>query len=298
MTGTWYKGRVSLSHRRALVLMATAAVLFGVMAYLTKHATARLGGAQAAFIRFVIGALVAGAQAGVRKQALRPNRWDLLVARGVLGGVAVLLYFMALSKIPVGTATLLHYTAPIWTAGFAALFLHERLRRPTVIALAVALAGVALVVYGQGKALGGVFGWQLLAVGSAVVSGAAVTTIRAARRHDGAWEIFMSMCVIGMLCTAPFAFANWGEPTSREWLLLVSMGLVAVVAQILMTHAFGALPAATGGIIQQLTVGTALFLGVLVDNEPLTGLSAAGVLLTLGGVSLAARVSATTHGRT
>jgi hypothetical protein len=50
---------------------------------------------------------------------------DLLIYRGVFGGLAVLLYFLAIAHIPVGLATLLIYTAPVWSATFAALFIDE-----------------------------------------------------------------------------------------------------------------------------------------------------------------------------
>jgi drug/metabolite transporter (DMT)-like permease len=274
--------------------MVAAAVLFGLMAWLTKHATRRLPGAEAAFVRFTVGTVVGAAQALVRGAPLRPNRWDLLVTRGVLGAFAVLLYFMAIERIPVGTATLLHYTAPIWTALFAAAFLREPVRPATALALAVAVAGVGLVVRGQGAVLGAGGAWAFLALGSAVISGAAVTSIRAARRWDGAWEIFLSMCVIGMICTAPPAFASWQAPTPVEWFLLLSVGVVSVAAQMFMTHAFGVVEAATGGIVQQLTVITAITLGMAVDGERLGPLAAVGAALTLGGVSLAARVRSTT----
>jgi drug/metabolite transporter (DMT)-like permease len=67
-----------------------------------------------------------------------------------------------------------------------------------------------------------------------------------------------------------------------------------VIAQVAMTHAFGAVEAATGGIIAQITVITALSLGYFLDAEPLGRLSLAGAALTILGVSLAARVSAKT----
>ena len=38
-----------------------------------------------------------------------------LLYRGVFGGVAVLLYFLAIEHMPVGMATLLNYSSPIWS---------------------------------------------------------------------------------------------------------------------------------------------------------------------------------------
>lgn len=283
-----------LTRRLGLIELALSALLFGLMAYLTKHATRRLSGAQAAFVRFAVGLLAIGLRGVIVGARLQPRRFDLLFLRGLFGGIAVLGYFVAIQQIPVGTATLLHYTAPVFTTLFAALFLRERPPAAGGFALAAAALGVSLVVWGQGQVLGGAYGWQFLALGSAVISGAAVTSIRAARRYDGPWEVFTAFCLIGLVCTAPLALLDWRSPAPREWLLLVAVGLVAVVAQVLMTHALGAVEAATGGIIGQVTVITAMLLGHWVDGEPLTAVSGAGAILTLGGVSLAARVSSRT----
>src|SRR5262249_10891318 len=147
-------------------------------------------------------------------------------------------------------------------------------------------AGVALVVVGQGRALGGAYLWQALGLLSAVVSGAAVTAIRAARRTDGAWEVLGAFCLVGMLCTAPFALPMWRWPGPAAWLLIVVVGLLAATGQLLMTHALIAVEASTAGIVSQLTVVTALGLGSVIDGEPFTALSAVGAALTLAGISL------------
>jgi drug/metabolite transporter (DMT)-like permease len=238
-------------------------------------------------IRFVIGLLVVLAQAAARRRPLRVVRGDLLLMRGAFGGVAVLCYFLSIARLPVGTATLLNYTAPIFTSLFAARFLGERLRGLGLAAMAVAGTGVVLVVIGEGAALGGAYIWQAIAVGSAVLSGAAVTSIRAARRTDGAWEVFGAFCAIGILCTAPFAVPEWKSPAGTEWALLLAVGLLAALAQVLMTHALLVVDATTAGIIAQLTVVIALLLGHFFDGDPFTSVSVLGASLTVLGVSVA-----------
>src|SRR4051812_3137953 len=91
-------------------LLALAAVLFGSMAFGAKRASEHLPGAEIAFLRFAIG-LVATAIAGTTFVRLRPVGWRSLVLRGLFGGLAVLLFFTSIEKLPVGTATLLTYTA-------------------------------------------------------------------------------------------------------------------------------------------------------------------------------------------
>jgi drug/metabolite transporter (DMT)-like permease len=283
------------TRQQGLLEMVGSAVIFGIMAFVVKRVTRTLDGAQIAMVRFGVGCLVVGAQSAIRGVSLRPKMWRFLLLRGLFGGFAVLLYFLSIDALPVGTATLLNYTAPVFTAIFSALFLRERLPAAVVAAMAVTAAGVGLVVYGQGRALGGAYGWQGLALLSSVCSGAAVTSIRAARRTDGAWEVFAMFCVIGVLTTAPLAVPRWRDPTLETWMLLILIGLLAVVAQVLMTHALGAIDGATTGIINELAVVTSIGLGTFIDAEPLPALSALGAIVTMAGVGWAAHVSARTQ---
>ena len=62
--------------------------------------------------------------------------------RGAYGGAAVLFYFIGIAHLPVGIATLLNYTAPVFTAIYAALFLGEAITRATLGALALTSVGV------------------------------------------------------------------------------------------------------------------------------------------------------------
>jgi drug/metabolite transporter (DMT)-like permease len=285
-----------ISRARGVVELVAAALLFGLMAYLAKQTTHALDGAQTAFVRFLIGAVIVAGHFALRRERPQVVRRDLLFMRGFFGGSAVLLYFASLRRLPVGTATLLNYTAPVFSATFAAIFLGEVLPRLRVLAMAVAGCGVALVVVGQGRALGGAYGWQLVGLASAVLAGMAITSIRAARRTDGAWEVFGAFCLVGALVTAPFAIAGWQPPGARLWLLLGAVGCVAAAGQMLMTHALAAVDAASAsaGVIGQLTVVTAMALGHFLDGEPFTPMSFLGACLTLLGVAAASAVG---HGQ-
>ncbi|HET7711294.1 MAG TPA: EamA family transporter, partial [Thermoanaerobaculia bacterium] len=80
--------------QRALLLMVAAATMFGAMAFSAKLATARLSGPQVAMIRFGVGLLPPLLIGRYRRSALTFQRFDLLLYRGVFGGLAVLLYFL------------------------------------------------------------------------------------------------------------------------------------------------------------------------------------------------------------
>ncbi|HUP58872.1 MAG TPA: DMT family transporter [Thermoanaerobaculia bacterium] len=271
---------------RALLLMFASAMFFGLMAFSAKLATARLTGAQVAMIRFAVGLLPPLLIARYRRSAMTFDRFDLLLYRGFFGGMAVLFYFVAIEHIHVGVATLLNYTAPVFAGIFSILFIGERLSAKVLIPMPVALAGVFLVVSAHARpedVLG--FGrWELIAVASAICSGAAVTAMRAARRGENSWAVYTTFCLIGMLTCMPLGIVTWKTPMKEEWFALAATSLLAIGAQLLLTFSLRWVDAMTVGVISQVAVLVSLALGAVFLNETIGVKTAIGALLTIGGV--------------
>lgn len=266
--------------------MVGSAMLFGAMAFAAKLASARLSGSQVAAIRFATGLAPALLIPRYRRSALTFQRLDLLFYRGFFGGLAVLCYFIAIEHINVGVATLLNYTAPLFSGIFSIVFLREHISAKVLLPMPVALAGVFLVVHAHarpGDILG--FGtWELVGLLSAVLSGAAVTAMRAARQGENSWAVYTSFCLLGTLLTAPFAIATWKNPSADEWLSLAATSVFAIGAQLLLTFSLRWVDAMTVGVISQLAVVVAMLLGVTLLHEHLSGMSIVGAALTIGGV--------------
>jgi drug/metabolite transporter (DMT)-like permease len=277
----------SSSNRRPLWILALSAVFFALMALAAKLATARLSGGEVAFVRFVVMLVPLAAVPRLARSALDFQRLDLLVYRGVFGGLAVLLYFLAIAHIPVGVATLLNNASPVWSVAFAALFLGEAIDRRLLLPLVAALVGMALAAGGGHGGAGALlsFGrWEAVGFASSILSGAAYAAIRAARRTEGSWSVYGSFCLCGLLATAPFAFAGFRRPTLREGLLLLAVGIFAVGAQLLMTYAYRWVTNLQAGILSQLTVILSILFGLVFLGEIPTPLQILGSLLTLAGV--------------
>ncbi|GAC1397560.1 MAG: hypothetical protein NVSMB68_13770 [Thermoanaerobaculia bacterium] len=165
--------------------MVAAATMFGCMAFAAKIASARLSGPEVAMVRFAVGLLPVALVGRYRRAAARFQRIDLLLYRGFFGGIAVLLYFLAIEHTTAGVATLLNYTVPVWSGLFSVLFIGENISARVLIPMPVALFGVFLVIRSHaapGHVLG--FGkWELVGAMSAVASGIAVAAMRAARQE-------------------------------------------------------------------------------------------------------------------
>lgn len=281
----------AVRRRRSTWLLVLASVLFALMAVFAKRASVRLPGHQVAWLRFCFGLVASLALPRLLGRRLRPHNYRALLLRGVFGGGAVLLYFGAIAHLPVGIATLLNTSSPLFVGLFAALFIKERPTLRVGLSLAVASVGVAMVVLGAGSGatLGAGRGasvlWALAGLGSAVLSAAAVTTMRSMRQTEGAWEIFAAFCLIGCVITGIPTALTWRAPLGMDWYWLGLMSAIAVAAQMVMTYALRDVAAMTTGLLLQLTPLSSFALGVLWLGERPSLLSTVGTVVTLIGVS-------------
>ena len=263
-------------------MLIGSSLAFAGMAVLAKLAARQVPGYEVAFVRFAVGCACCFAVS--RRRPFRAVNKRGLVQRGMLGGLAVLGYFLAIEHLPVGIATLLNYSAPVFTALWAALLFGEPLKARAAVALAITTAGVYFVVRGGQVGSASVGLWEIVGAASAVLSGAAVATIREVRRTDGAWEIFAAFCVAGLAITAGPTLAHWRRPDAAEWALLVLVGATSVAAQLAMTWSLRYLRAVEAGIISQLTPVGALAIGALFLGERIGGVALVGAALVLTGV--------------
>jgi drug/metabolite transporter (DMT)-like permease len=278
--------RDPLATRRALLTMAASATMFGCMAFAAKIASARLSGPEVAMIRFAAGLMPVLLVSRYRRAAMHFERFDLLLYRGFFGGVAVLLYFIAIEHTSAGVATLLNYTSPVWSGLFSILFIGEDISAKVLIPMPVALTGVYLVVRSHAAPgdLTGFGKWELVGALSAVASGVAVTAMRAARRTENSWAVYGAFCFLGLLTTIPLGLYTWKTPRGSEWLALAATALLAIGAQLTLTFSLRWVDAMTVGVISQLAVVVAMALGAVFLGDTINVLGAIGATLTITGV--------------
>ena len=261
-----------------------SAMLFGVMAALTRIATqGGFSAGQIALIRFAAGIGLTLTLFAARPGTFAPVQHRLLFTRGALGGLAAFLYFVALSRIPAGEATLLNNTFPILATVIAFFTLRERPTVHLALGLVVASIGVFLVLGGGTGSFG--LGWgELAGIASAILGAGAVNAIRALRATDNAPTIFFAFCVGGLIVSVPFALGTWPSHLGLWALALLGVGGSSFGAQMLMTQAYGGLSVPEAAIWQQLTPVASYLWALLLLDEHLAPLGMLGVLLGVAGV--------------
>ncbi len=258
------------------------------MAVLARHLSrvpGRFTAGHLSVIRFVVGALASLVLFRLRPGTYRPRDYRLLVSRGISGGLVVVLYFWALARIPAGEAGLLYNLFPVIATGMSFFTFGERPTAHLLVALAVATAGVALVLgLGHGGPSFGVGLGELSALGAAVFAASSANVIRAMRGTDNAPTIFFYFCLAGLPVVLPFAFDPWPRDP-WGWGLAGAVGLAAFGAQLLMTEAYGALSVSEAALWLQLTPIVQCLLAWPILGERPSASGVAGVALAMAGVA-------------
>lgn len=275
---------MSPAARGRLLLLGTA-VTFGLMAVLARRLAAAhaFTPGQLAVVRFGAGAAFSLGAFRLGLARCAPVNRRLLWSRGLSGGVVVVLYFLALARIPAGEAGLLYNLFPVIATALAVPAFGERPTVHLLLALLVATAGVALVL-GDGTLALSVGLGELLALGAAFFAAVSAVTIRAMRATDNAATIFFYFCLGGMPVALPFALDPW-PLAPGPWALALLMALCAYAAQVAMAEAYGALTVPEAAVWLQLTPIAQAVLAVPLLGEVLPLGSVAGIVLGVAGVA-------------
>jgi drug/metabolite transporter (DMT)-like permease len=278
--------------RRGIAILMGSSVLFGVMAVCVRVAGRELPSLQIACFRFTGSFLLLFGLA--RGRRLRPKPGNLLrvVLRGLLGCAAIVCYFAAIRDVGAGLATILQCTYPLSTAVIAVLFLGERASPRLGAALLVNLIGLVLVVGPSVSLATASAGGVAIGLAGAVLAGGAVATAQHLRASEHASLITVYFMAVGALATAPAMLA--GVPALSPVALAALLGVVVTSAagQWLLHHGLGYTPASLGSLASATSVLTAAALEAVVLGEHLAAASAAGALLMIAAVGLAAGRSA------
>jgi drug/metabolite transporter (DMT)-like permease len=188
---------------------------------------------QAAFLRFAIGL---GLLAPVfLRVPFRPHRLGAHARRGLVHGLAVMLWFFAMARIPVAEVTALGFATPIYVTIGAALFLGERWRPRRVAAVLVGFLGV-LVILRPGievVQVGAVA--QLLATPLFAISFILAKKLTETETNA---SIAAYLAIFVTLVLLPPALLVWRTPTWEEMAWLFAIAVLATLGQMTMTQAF------------------------------------------------------------
>lgn len=219
--------------------MILAAISFGVMAACVKWAAARLPSMEIVFFRSAIASLGVAWLLWKNKISWFGKRPSIMLLRGISGFGALALHFYAISKLDLGTAVMLNYTAPIFVMIFAHAFLGEKTSGPVKISIAFSFFGLYLLASPQ---------WEaklvpiLLGLCSGILAALAYVFIRWSDEGESPYTIIFYFTGISTLGSLPLLKLGFLWPSSIEWLVLAGVTGGAFLGQIWLTKAIRSAP--------------------------------------------------------
>ncbi|GIV32463.1 MAG: membrane protein [Saprospiraceae bacterium] len=216
------------------------------------------------------------------------NRWRLW-GRGISGTLALYLFFLTVQKMPLASAVTVQYLSPIFTAIIAMIFLREKIKPVQWLFFAISFAGVAAL-----KGFDERISWLYLGFGvaSALLSGVAYTFVRSMSGREHPLVIVFYFQVVGTMLGGVSSATHFVIPHGLEWLLLVGIGILAHIAQILLTKA---LQGEKAGVVTSLNFFGAVYaaiFGWLLFGEHLTLGNVLAIAMVITGVLLNITVNA------
>ncbi|MEB3333308.1 MAG: DMT family transporter [Synechococcaceae cyanobacterium] len=260
--------------------MLSSALFFSLMSVCVKRVGHRIPVQEVVLVRALVSvalSLLLLRQAGVAPWG---NRRALLVLRGLLGSLALLAVFAALTRLPLASATLLQYTYPTLTALMAWLWLAERVRSRLWLAMALGWIGVLLVAQPGGArpldALG-----VTVALGGALLTALAYVSVRALGSSEHPLVIVFYFPLISIPLTLPLVLLNPVLPSPVELGWMVAVGILTQLGQLGLTRGLVSLPAARATALSYAQVAFASLWGWWIFGESMTPLTLAGAALIL-----------------
>jgi drug/metabolite transporter (DMT)-like permease len=268
----------------AYLVALAATALWGTQPPLVRLAVAEAGFLSLAFARALASALPLLAilvwQRGWQTFAL-------LLSQAML--------FYALTRLTASAMALIYYTAPLFVAIFAALWLGERLRRTILAGVALAFAGVALLTL---RGAGSTGTLDLVGVAAALLGAITWALYTVGGRHLLArYEPLRVVALTNMISALSFLpLALLLEPPEARaaplwvWLIVIALGVLAIgLGNVLWYRALQRLPAAQVGAFMYTIPLWAMLLGWLWLGEPITPTLVSSAVLVFAGLWLAQR---------
>jgi len=240
--------------------------MFVAVTGIVRHLGSDLPAVEAAFIRYVFGLmLIIPILIKVGGHWPRGRVLGLFVLRGAVHGAAVMLWFFAMARIPIAEVTAIGYTAPVFTALGAALFLGERLNGRRMVAVLLGFAGTLVILRP------GMVEIQIGALAQLAAAPLFAASFIMAKKLTETHSPAVIVAMLSVFCTIaliPGTVLEWRTPTLIELFWLFLTAVFATLGHYTLTRAFQAAPITVTQPVSYLQLIWATLLGVALFGEP------------------------------
>ncbi|MEN8660832.1 DMT family transporter [Marivita sp.] len=251
---------------KGIFWMVMTGVCFVAVTALVKTLGGRIPAAESAFLRYVIGLVfLIPVWRELTAIKLTPRQKKLFGLRGIVHSLGVILWFYAMTRIPIAEVTAMNYLNPVYVSILAVFLLGERMAMRRVLAVISALIGSLIILRPGFRELDpghiAMLGTALLFAGSYLI----------AKIVSGELPASMVVALLSITVTiglAPFAIAVWVTPSLADLGVLAAIACFATAGHYTMTLAFAAAPVTVTQPVTFLQLVWSVLLGALFFGEP------------------------------
>ena len=222
-----------MTQNKAILYMIFSAIAFSLMGSVVKYLST-FNVYQVVFFRSVGTLLFTIPLVLKQKVPFLGNNKKWLIIRGITGVISLTCFFQSLNYLAVGTAVSLRYTSPIFAAIFAFIFLKEKIKPIQWVLFLIAFIGV-LIIKGFGTDVNSI--GLFFVIMSAIFLGIMFILIRKIGDSENPLIIINHFMVMAFVFGGRMSIDCWKNPSSIEWLSLLSLGVFGYVGQLYMTKA-------------------------------------------------------------
>lgn len=216
------------------------------------------------------------------------NNRPLLLLRGVVGTIALICVYYAVTTLPLAEATILQYIHPVFTALLAVLFLKERVQFSTLVCIVLCLLGVFTMVkptlsVSSASALPMMS--VIIAICGAFLSAVAYVIVRKLSTTEDPSVIIFYFPMVALPVSLLLIGDNFIWPSLSITLILVLIGIFTQVGQIGLTKAMQTQAAGKASAYSYVQIVFSIILGVIFFGEVPSGWTyLGGSLIVLGAL--------------
>jgi drug/metabolite transporter (DMT)-like permease len=285
-----------------LFSMLIAAFCFSVSGACTRVLGNHLPSVELVFFRNVIGVVFVLLSVSQKPLMQAGGKLSLLVFRGIIGTLALYLFFFAITKIGLAEAITYQQSYPIFLALTGVLFLKEKLSLAVWWAILMGFTGICLIFFPQ-------FHTDLLSVKNhalgltnALLTALAYMSIGQLAPHYDSRSIVLSFMLSGIVMPMvslglgevvyaddwTFLIARYVPPAGKDWFWIGLLSISALLGQIFLTKAFSYGKSAEVAAIGYSNIVFSVFFGILLGDASPSFLSLSGiVLIIVSGILIA-----------
>lgn len=267
-------------------LIVIATLLFATMGVCVKLASLHYGSGEIVMYRGLVGALMIFAMSRWRGDSLRTALPVKHFVRSLTGVTALCLWFYAIGALPLATAMTLNYTSSLWIAlflvGGASVMGTHRVDGRLVFAALLGFIGVVLVLRPTIEQEQLWYG--LVGLLSGMVSATGYLQVTAlGRAGESESRIVFYFSIGGVLGGAALSFlTGWHTHSWSGIGLLLAVGVLATVAQLMLTRAYARGRTLVNASLQYLGIGFSFLYGVALFDDRITWVAVVGMVLIVG----------------